>query len=96
MYSCFVVSPVLQSVWYELEGDGGCITASLRQSNSDVIIAAYEGAGCGNLTCVGETQQFVSNQVTFPTENGATYYLLVGGVGGDYVLEVEVGGRVES
>jgi hypothetical protein len=90
-YSCNNVYSMVQSVWYEVQGDGSCLTASLS-AYSYFTIAVYGGSGCAELTCLGESQYYNGNSVTWPTEVGETYFLLVGGYGttGNFGLEIEV------
>jgi hypothetical protein len=92
VYSCNNVNPSVNSVWYEVQGDGSCLTASLPFSNFDPTIAVYGGSGCTDLTCLGEGQYYNGNQITWQTEVGEAYFLLVGAYGttGDFGLEVEV------
>jgi hypothetical protein len=79
-------------VWYEVQGDGSCLTASLPFADFSSNIAVLGGSGCGNLTCLGEGQYYDTNQVTWQTEVGEAYFLLVGGFGatGNFDLEIEV------
>lgn len=92
VYSCNNINSAVQSVWYEVQGDGSCLTASITDSSFDSTIAIYGGSGCDNLSCLGEGQYYSLNQVTWQTEVGASYFLLVGGYGttGNFVLEIEV------
>jgi hypothetical protein len=90
--NCSNVNPEVLSVWYEVQGDGSCLTASLPFADFPSNIAVLGGSGCGNLTCLGEGQYYYVNQVTWQTEVGETYFLLVGGYGitGHFELEIEV------
>jgi hypothetical protein len=93
VYSCNNINSMVQSVWYEVQGEGSCLTASLPSYDFDSTLAVYGGSGgCANLTCLGESQYYNGNQVTWPTEVGETYFLLVGGYGatGNFGLEIEV------
>jgi hypothetical protein len=89
---CNNINPEVLSVWYEVQGDGSCLTASLSFADFPSIIAVLGGSGCGNLTCLGEGQYYDVNQVTWQTEVDEAYFLLVGAFGttGNFDLEIEV------
>jgi hypothetical protein len=92
VYGCNNINPEVVSVWYEVQGDGSCLTASLPSADFATNIAVLGGSGCGNLTCLGEGQYYNANQVTWKTEVGEAYFLLLGGFGttGNFDLEIEV------
>jgi hypothetical protein len=85
-------------VWHSLAGDGSQITLDLCGSAYDTKIHVYSGT-CGSLTCVSSNDDNAAicgggstrSQVVFNTTPGATYYILVSGVGtttGAYSLNV--------
>jgi hypothetical protein len=92
VYGCNNINPEVVSVWYEVQGDGSCLTASLPSADFATNIAVLGGSGCGNLTCLGEGQYYNANQVTWKTEVGEAYFLLLGGFGTtvNFDLEIEV------
>ncbi len=88
-----VTSP---GVWYKLIGDGSLVTASTCNSASfDTKIGVYTD-GCGNLTCVAGNDDFTgcagfTSEVSFPTDDGVEYLILVHGFGGavgDFALSI--------
>jgi hypothetical protein len=94
---CNTVNGDAKAVWYELIGDGSCVSASVVGEGFDAILSLYEGDNCGSLTCLahsnigyGERTGFLS----WRTENGFTYKLLVSGAygpqAGDFVLGITV------
>lgn len=70
-------------VWYQFNGDGSIVTASLCSSGYDTKIHIYSGS-CGSLTCVDGNDDGCGSQstVTFTSMAATTYYIFVGGYGG--------------
>jgi hypothetical protein len=90
---CYNVESSTKSVWYVVEGDGSCLSASTLGSNFDTVLAVYKGEGCQGLTCVAQSEYYYSDEVSWKTENGETYYILVGGSyrnAGSFFLQIEV------
>lgn len=69
-------------VWYQFAGDGSPVTLSLCGSSFDTKIGVFTGT-CAALTCVTGNDDFcgLQSQVTFNTNAGFTYYILVTGFG---------------
>jgi subtilisin-like proprotein convertase family protein len=67
-------------VWYRITGDGNTATVALCGSSYDTRLSAYCGSPTG-LTCVTGNDDTcgLSSSVTFCTQAGADYYLLVHG-----------------
>jgi hypothetical protein len=73
------------AVWYRIVGTGNTVTASLCGSGYDCMINVYCGAsGCGALNCITGNDDFcgLQSQVSFCTEAGAPFYIVIGGFGG--------------
>ncbi|MBS0195283.1 MAG: immunoglobulin domain-containing protein [Planctomycetes bacterium] len=69
-------------VWFKVQGTGSSATVALCGSSYDTRLSAYCGQ-VGGLTCVAGNDDFcgVSSSVTFCTQAGADYYVLVHGFG---------------
>jgi hypothetical protein len=69
-------------VWYRFVGDGSGVTMSLCGSSYDTKIGVFTGT-CAALVCVTGNDDFcgLQSQVTFNTNAGFTYYVLVTGFG---------------
>jgi hypothetical protein len=90
---CYNVQPSTKSVWYIVEGDGSCLSASTLGSNFDTVLAIYQGGGCQDLTCVTQSENEYNDEVSWKTETGEMYHILVGGSygnAGSYFLQIEV------
>jgi hypothetical protein len=90
---CYNVEASTKSVWYIVEGDGSCLSASTLGSNFDTVLAIYKGGGCQGLTCVTQSEYDYNDEVSWKTEIGEIYYILVGGSygnAGSYFLQIEV------
>jgi hypothetical protein len=88
----FSVAP---GVWYSFTSTGGSIKLTLCNSSYDTQVAVYEGNDCGSLTCVGSNNNncdSVQSRMTFPTQSGKVYWVLVYGRFsdfGDYEMSIE-------
>ena len=72
-------------VWYQINGNGQNMTASLCDNTDfDVGLAVFEGS-CGDFKCINFNTDFCSSQppVAFFAEIGKTYFLLVEGERGN-------------
>lgn len=98
--ACNAVDKNSRIVWYELEGDGSCFTASTSGSTFNTGLEVYTGE-CGTLECmkgndnVGPGDE--TSELSWETEIGVRYKLAVGGNGyfnnsGFYELNVTVSG----
>lgn len=69
-------------LWYSMVGDGAPVTLSLCGSTYDTKIGVFTGT-CGSLVCVTGNDDFcgLQSQVSFNTNAGVTYYILVTGFG---------------
>ena len=96
--ACGMVFPG-QTVWYSIVGTGGDITASTCDDGTDfdTQIGVYSGS-CGALSCVAGNNNDLGcanprrSTVTWASEAGVTYYIVVAGVlgaDGDYVLSID-------
>jgi hypothetical protein len=80
-----------KSVWYLVEGDGSCYTASAVGSAFNTVVAIYGGGSCDRLSCSAQSEY--GNVISWETQIGETYYILVGGLydsSGDFSLSIEV------
>lgn len=71
-------------VWYKFVGNGqNTIIHTCSQYNFDTQLHVYSGT-CNSLVCIGAIDDFCvqGSQLSFPTTNGTTYYILVDGYGG--------------
>lgn len=92
-FPCYNVDQSTKGVWYEVIGDGSCFSASTLGSNFDTVLAVYEGDGCQGLTCTAQSEFYFNDAVSWKTDVGVSYYILVGGSygnAGTFVIEIEV------
>ena len=92
-----VVNGAGAGVWYQIVGNGNVITASLCGSSYDTRLRLYSGT-CAALVCVVGNENYCGNQsqVTWPSTNATTYFILVHGNGapeGVYTLTITCGGK---
>lgn len=80
--TCVTTLNTAAGVWYQFVGDGSPVTMSLCGSSYDTKIGIFTGT-CTSLTCVTGNDDFcgLQSQVTFNTNAGFTYYVLVTGFG---------------
>lgn len=82
--ACGVTNYGSNSSWYMVVGDGAQWTVSLCGSSFDTYLSVFSGS-CSNLTCLISNDDFagcgVNSQVTFGTQIGVNYYILVHGFG---------------
>lgn len=71
---CYGVEPDSVTRWYELEGSGSCLSASIV-SNFDSTLALYSG-DCDSLSCI-EQSGSSDNVFTFLAKKGTVYKLAV-------------------
>jgi hypothetical protein len=100
--SCNFVDGSAKTVWYEIEGDGSCLTASVVGDGFRPLLALYDGDDCDLITCEAQTSSgygYGSDDskglLSWRTQNAASYKLVVAGEryqsnSGDYVLAVTV------
>ena len=73
--------------WYSLEGTGSIFTVSTCSEDTvfDTILTVYTGS-CDSLTCHAQNDDdcfgFAPSTVSFETQQGVTYYILVHGFDG--------------
>ena len=74
--------------WYTLEGTGSIFTVSTcsEETMFDTILTVYTGT-CDTLTCHAQNDddcfEFVPSTVSFETQQGVTYFILVHGYDGN-------------
>lgn len=98
--SCNSVDGSAKTVWYELEGDGSCLSASVVGEGFRPLLAVYDGDDCDSIACGVETNSGYGYDgsrglLSWRTQNSATYKLVVAGEryqsnSGDYILTVTV------
>ncbi|MDZ4796512.1 MAG: hypothetical protein SGI83_19765, partial [Bacteroidota bacterium] len=80
--SCGTSLNTAPGIWYSFQGDGSPVTLSTcgGVSNYDTKLGVFTGT-CGALVCVAGNDDFCAfqSQVSFPTNFGAIYYILVTG-----------------
>ncbi len=78
--TCVTSLGTAPGLWYQFLGDGSPVTLSLCGSSYDTKIGVFTGT-CTALTCVTGNDDFcgLQSQVTFNTNAGFTYYILVTG-----------------
>jgi hypothetical protein len=83
-----------KSVWYLVEGDGSCMTASVTSRTFDVSVSVIRGTECDEFTCVSASENYYSsNGASWQTVIGESYYVIVGGryrSAGDFFLDIQV------
>ncbi len=82
--------PITNTVWYVIEGTGDPITLDTAASTFDTVVGVYDDV-LDPIVCVDDVDSLQA-RVTFDTVDGETYYVQVGGFGGDtgrLVLTVE-------
>ena len=88
-------------VWYEWVGDGSGVTLSTAGSGYDTKLTVYRD-GCDVLECVDgndDSGGTLQSEVSFLSEAGATYQILVHGFGssaGDYILTMSCAGAPDN
>lgn len=80
--TCITALGTAPGLWYQFVGDGSPVTMSLCGSSYDTKIGVFRGT-CAALVCVTGNDDFcgLQSQVTFNTNAGFTYYILVTGFG---------------
>jgi hypothetical protein len=88
--NCRNINGITKAMWYKVVGDGSCLTASIS-SDFEALVAVF-GGECEGLICLGQAEYFMEPGLSWETETGLTYYVLVGGYGssGTFVLDIEV------
>jgi hypothetical protein len=74
-----------------VEGDGSCYTASAAGSTFETVVAIYDGRSCDRLSCSAQSEY--GSDISWETQIGETYYILVGGLYGNsglFSLNIEV------
>jgi hypothetical protein len=90
---CSFLDPTSKSVWYLVEGDGSCMTASVTSRNFDPSVTVLRGTECDEFACVNASDDYRSNGASWQTVIGESYYVIVGGryrSAGDFFLEIKV------
>ena len=95
-------NPGAPGVWYTFPGNGDEVTASLCGSDYDTQITIYKGNCDGELECVvynDDSACGLQSEVSFMTDMGEDYYILVNGYGGetgDFILSLSCGCNDEA
>ncbi|MEP6700175.1 MAG: T9SS type A sorting domain-containing protein, partial [Bacteroidota bacterium] len=78
--TCGTTLNTANGVWYQFVADGSPVTLSLCGSSYDTKIGVFTGT-CAAMVCVTGNDDFcgLQSQVTFNTNAGFTYYILVTG-----------------
>jgi hypothetical protein len=94
--SCSVIDGLSKTLWYEVVGDGSCLSASVAADNFDAVLGLYEGA-CGEISCLDQTEygSGMSRGLLFwRSVIGTTYKIVVAGAygpySGDFILAITV------
>jgi hypothetical protein len=92
--NCYVAEQMSSTVWYELDGDGSCWSASVVGEGFETGLVLFEGDTCDRILCANENYFGNPNVVKWQSEVGSTYKLMVGGLyrdqAGDYILAITV------
>jgi hypothetical protein len=89
---CPFLDPSSKSVWYLVEGDGSCMTASVT-GNFDASVSVFRGNQCSDLICINLSNDYSSNRESWQTVTGESYYVVIGGRyrrAGDFFLDIKV------
>jgi hypothetical protein len=85
-----------KTLWYEVVGDGSCLSASVAGESFEVVLGLYEGA-CGELSCLDQTGYDLGSRrdlLSWRSVIGTTYRIVVGGAygpySGDFILAITV------
>jgi hypothetical protein len=81
-----------KSVWYLVEGDGSCMTASVTSRNFDASVSIFTGNQC-ELTCLNRSDDYSPDRASWQTVTGELFYVAIGGIygsSGDFFLEIKV------
>jgi hypothetical protein len=84
--SCSAIDGMSKTLWYEVVGDGSCLSASVAAENFEAILGLYEGA-CDEISCLDQTGNGLGNGrdlLFWRSVIGTTYKIVVGGAYGPY------------
>jgi hypothetical protein len=91
---CNIVDGSSKTLWYEIIGDGSCLSASVTGEDFEAVLALYEGNNCGAISCAAQTEYDDRGRLSWRSINGTTYRMLVGGAygsqAGKFLLAVAV------
>jgi hypothetical protein len=90
---CSFLDPSSKSVWYLVEGDGSCMTASVTSRNFEPSVSVLKGTECDEFACVSARENYYGGAASWRTEVDEMYYVVVGGIygsAGDFSLKIEV------
>ncbi len=90
---CFADGALNNTVWFTFTGDGNAYNMTVTDCNSssfvlsDSQMAIFEGTDCNSLTELDCSEDYNAtdfySQITLPTTDGTSYYLMVDGYEGD-------------
>jgi hypothetical protein len=88
-----VIDGSSKTLWYEVVGDGSCLTASIAAESFEAVLGLYEGA-CDDISCLDKTKYGSGNLLFWRSVIGTTYKIVVGGAygpySGDFILAITV------
>jgi hypothetical protein len=90
---CSFLDPSSKSVWYLVEGDGSCMTASVDSRTFDLSVSVLRGSECDEFACVSTSENYYAGAASWRTEVEKMYYVVIGGrygSTGDFSLAIEV------
>jgi hypothetical protein len=90
---CSFLDPSSKSVWYLVEGDGLCMTASVDSRNFDPSVSVLRGTECDEFVCVSGSENYYAGAASWQSEVDEMYYVIVGGRYGSvgaFSLTIEV------
>lgn len=94
--SCAGIDGLTKTLWYEVVGDGSCLSASVASETFEAVLGLYEGA-CGELSCLDQTVYGLGSSrdlLFWRSEIGTSYKIVVGGAygpySGDFILAITV------
>jgi hypothetical protein len=95
--TCNIVDGSARTLWYDLIGDGSCVSASVVGEDFEAVLALYEGGDCDNINCVAQMGNYYSDNrglLSWRAESGTVYKLVVAGAygaqAGDFLLAIAV------
>jgi hypothetical protein len=82
-----------KTLWYEIIGDGSCLSASVAGEDFEAGLGLYLG-GCGSLSCLTQTDYDNRGRLSWRSINGTTYRIVVTGAysaqAGNFLFAVAV------
>jgi hypothetical protein len=83
-----------KTLWYEIIGDGSCLSASIAGEDFEAGLALYQGDFCESINCLAQTDYDNRGRLSWRSINGTTYRMVVTGAfsaqAGNFLLAVAV------